>query len=120
MENKTKNILNGTLIASALFGAAGLTTLSANTSTDFSNLGSGAEIRNTLSGNSAKSYGENTFEMACGKDHKCGTKTDSTTTKSGDQKCGEGKCGEGKKAKTDKKENKSKDQKCGEGKCGKK
>ncbi|MCX6182251.1 MAG: hypothetical protein NT150_10015 [Bacteroidetes bacterium] len=122
MENKTKNILSGSLIASALFGAAGLTSLSANTSTDFNNLGSGSEVRNVLLNNSAKSYGESTYEMACGKDHKCGKK-DSTATKSGDHKCGEAKCGEKKKEaakKSDKKEGKAKDQKCGEGKCGNK
>jgi uncharacterized low-complexity protein len=116
MENKTKNILSG-----ALFGAAGLTSLSANSSTDFNNLGSGAEIRSVLLNNSAKSYGENTFEMACGKDHKCGK--DSTATKSADHKCGDAKCGDKKKEakKTDKKaDSKAKDQKCGEGKCGNK
>ncbi len=121
MKNKTKNILSGSLIASALFGAAGLASLSANNSTDFNNLGSGSEIRSALLSNSAKSYGESTFEMACGKDHKCGK--DSTATKSGDHKCGEGKCGEKKKEvkKSDKKaEGKVADHKCGEGKCAKK
>ncbi|MBK7311913.1 MAG: hypothetical protein IPI93_14350 [Sphingobacteriaceae bacterium] len=109
MENK-KSILAGSVIASAIIG---LSSISANASTltNYSALGSGAEVRTILLGKSTSPLGA--FEL------KCGGK-DSTATKDGkgkDGKCGEGKCGDKKKdAKA--KDGKGKDGKCGEGKCG--
>jgi len=115
MENK-KTMLAGSIIASAFIG---LSNLNANASTlnNFLALGSGAEVRSILLGNSASNLGA--FELKCG--GKDSTKMKEAKGKDG--KCGEGKCGDGKKkegktADTKTKESKAKDGKCGEGKCG--
>jgi len=99
MENKTKKVLKGSLIAGAVLG---ISALSANASQlfSFSELGSGSEVRSTLLERSTSSTNL-LLELKCG---------DSTKTKDG--KCGEGKCGDKKAT------GKSKDHKCGEGKCG--
>lgn len=112
METK-KTSLTGTVIATAILGAA---SLNANTSTlfNYSALGSGAQVRSVLM-NSAPSA----VKML---DLTCGEKKDakSTDTKAKDAKCGDKKakdasCGEKKAKEGDKK---AKDAKCGEGKCG--
>jgi uncharacterized low-complexity protein len=113
MENK-KSILSGSVIASAIL-ALSSPTANAATLSNFSSLGSGAEVRSELLGNPASAI--NAFELKCSaKDEKskeatCGEK------KAKDGKAKDGKCGEGKKdAKA--KDGKAKDGKCGEGKCG--
>lgn len=102
MENKSKKVLKGSLIASAMLGMAAF---GANASTSqlfsFNELGSGSELRCTLSEKATTSASNLLLELKCG---------DSTKTK--DHKCGEGKCGDKKAT------GKSKDGKCGEGKCG--
>jgi uncharacterized low-complexity protein len=115
METK-KTILTGTVIATAILGAANM---KANTSDlfDFTSLGSGSEVRANL---------VNAVPSAVKfSDLSCGEKKDAKTTdtKAKDGKCGEaktkdGKCGDKKDAKTS--DAKSKDGKCGEGKCGEK
>ncbi len=113
METK-KSILTGTVIATAILGAA---SMKANTNLfGFSALGSGSEVRANLITDfpAAVKYSD----LACGE--KKDAKT-ADTKKSKDGKCGEGKCGDSKSkdAKTgDKKDMKAKDGKCGEGKCG--
>ena len=97
---KKKNILTGSLIASAIVACSSFTT-SATEAFSHSNLGSSAEVRTNLSERAGHALELN-----------CGTKSKDDATKDGakkkDGKCGkkmkDGKCGEGK---------------CGEGKCGK-
>lgn len=102
MENKTKKVLKGSLIASAMIG---MSAFGANASTSqlfsFNELGSGPEVRGTLSERTSSGAANLLLELKCG---------DSTKTK--DHKCGEGKCGDKKAT------GKAKDGKCGEGKCG--
>ncbi|UAY53157.1 HvfA family oxazolone/thioamide-modified RiPP metallophore [Ferruginibacter albus] len=105
--NNNKNILKGSIIASALIAATGFTS-NANGLFHYNNLGTGDAVRASLlkNSNTAKN-----FELKCGAD---------STSKAKDGKCGEGKCGEGKcgAKKGAKKAGKTKDAKCGEGKCG--
>lgn len=114
METK-KSILSGTVIATAILGAA---SMKANINHfEFSSLGSGSEVRANLINElpSAVKYS----------DLACGEKKDNKTTdtkKAKDGKCGEGKCGDSKskdaKCGEKKHDAKAKDGKCGEGKCG--
>lgn len=120
METK-KNILTGTMIATALLGAA---TMKSNTNNllNFTSLGSGSEVRAHLL--NALPSGVKISDLNCGEkkdaktadkkaaDAKCGDK------KTKDAKCGEGKCGDKKTADTKTTDTKTKDAKCGEGKCG--
>jgi len=116
MENK-KSILSGSVIASAIL-ALSSPTANATALSNFSSLGSGAEVRSELLGNPASAI--NAFELKCSaKDAKDGDAKDAKAKdgKAKDGKCGEGKCGDKKKdAKA--KDGKAKDGKCGEGKCG--
>lgn len=136
MENRTKNIFKGVLVAGAIITGSAFS-VNASNALSFNKLGSGSEIRANLL--NSTDYAFNTFEAKCG-EGKCGetkktteatkAKTTKTTTeaKSKEAKCGEGKCGEAKKAKNDstqkanaakaKAESKAKEAKCGEGKCG--
>jgi uncharacterized low-complexity protein len=102
MENK-KSILAGSVIASAFIGLSSIS-VNAATLTNYSSLGSGAELRSTLL--------KETTSLAKTLDLKCGDTTKTHQSKGKDGKCGEGKCGDKKK------EGKGKDGKCGEGKCG--
>lgn len=137
MSNNSKNnsrrvLLASSIIAGAIFGTASPQALRAENLFNYSNLGSGAEVRTALLG-TAPAHGS-MLDMKCGnssdkkenkntssnksgtenktKDAKCGGDKN-TESKTKDAKCGEGKCGGDKKA-----ESKAKDQKCGEGKCG--
>ena len=101
MENK-KSILTGSVIASAIIGLASINAY-ASVLSNFSTLGSGAEVRTNLLSKSASDV--KTFDLKCG---------DSTKTK--DSKGKDGKCGDDKKKME--KDGKGKDGKCGEGKCG--
>lgn len=108
MKNK-KSILGGSVIASAILGLSNINA-NATSLSNYSALGSGAEVRTCLLGKSSSDLGA--FEL------KCGGK-DSTSTKEAkgkDGKCGEGKCGDGKKKDAKMKDGKSKDGKCGDGK----
>ncbi len=133
MEKRKKSILSGTLVAGVLLTAGSLS-VSANDGLQFSDLGSGSEIRSNLletQQNKIAVMVESTFFADVkGLEAKCG-----------EGKCGEGKCGEDKKDKKVKKakkggaddkksekksdeaekkksEDKTKEAKCGEGKCG--
>lgn len=108
MENK-KSILAGSVIASAIIGLSNISA-NASTLTNYSALGSGAEVRTILLGKSSSDLGA--FELKCG--GKDSTKTKEAKGKDG--KCGEGKCGDGKKKDAKAKDSKSKDGKCGDGK----
>ena len=101
---KKKNILTGSLIASAIVACSSFTT-SATEAFSHSNLGSSAEVRTNLSERAGHALELN-----------CGTKSKDDATKDGAKKK-DGKCG--KKMKKDGKcGKKMKDGKCGEGKCG--
>lgn len=102
MENK-KSILAGSLIASAFIGLSNIN-VNASTLTNYSSLGSGAEVRSNLL--SGASSALKVLEL------KCGDSAKTKHSKGKDGKCGEGKCGDKKH------EGKGKDGKCGEGKCG--
>jgi uncharacterized low-complexity protein len=102
MENKKRNILAGSIFASAIIAAS---SFSANAAGLFryDNLDSGTQLRTNLS---QLENNSRNFELKCGEKGK----TDSTMSKKGkDGKCGEGKCGESKK----KGKKKSKDGKSG-------
>ena len=122
MENK-KFILSGSVITSAILALTNAN-VDANSLSNYSSLGSGAEVRTGLLGNPSDAI--NAYELTCAakdakskdatcgehkkdgkaKDAKCGEHK--TEGKAKDAKCGEGKCGE---HKTD---GKAKDAKCGE------
>ncbi len=120
METK-KTILTGTMIATALLGAA---TMKSNTSSllDFTSLGSGSEVRSHLLNTSSSDL--KIMDLNCGekKDAKTGDKKTADAKcgdkKTKDGKCGDGKCGDKKTADTKTTDTKAKDGKCGEGKCG--
>lgn len=102
MKNK-KSILTGSVIASAIIGLASIKA-NASSLTNYSTLGSGAEVRSVLLGKSASDL--KAFDLKCGDSEKA------KEAKAKDGKCGEGKCGEGKKKME--KDGKGKDGKCGE------
>jgi uncharacterized low-complexity protein len=82
-----KVLFSGSLVASAILGLAALQVSAKPVS--YTNLGSGAAVRNALTGTTATAA--NTMELACG------AKKDSASAgKAKDGKCGQGKCGEGK------------------------
>lgn len=110
MEKNKRTVLTGSVIATALL-SLGHVSANHNPLGGYSALGSGAEVRSALLGNSTSN---SAFEL------KCGAK-DSTHTKQAkgkDGKCGEGKCGESKKKDAKATSDKTKDSKCGQGKCG--
>ncbi|HEY9258021.1 hypothetical protein [Chitinophaga sp.] len=81
-----KILFSGSLVASAILGLAALQVSAKPVS--YTNLGSGAAVRDALTGNATAA---NTIELSCG------AKKDSASAgKSKDGKCGQGKCGEGK------------------------
>jgi uncharacterized low-complexity protein len=95
-----KNLLKGSIIASALVAAAGFNA-NANSLFSYNNLGSGHAVRTSLLGKSADSK---TIELTCASDSakkandgKCGAKK-KEVKKGKDAKCGEGKCGATKKS----------------------
>jgi hypothetical protein len=97
METK-KTILTGTMIATAILGAA---SMKANTSNlfDFTSLGSGSEVRSVLL-NSAPSAVKFT-DLSCGEKKDADKKEAKTKdAKCGDAKTKDAKCGD-KKAKTE-------------------
>lgn len=83
-----KNVLfSGSLVAGAIMGLASLQVSAKPVS--YTNLGSGAAVRNALTGTSGTTA--SAIEL------NCGAKKDSASAgKSKDSKCGQGKCGEGK------------------------
>lgn len=82
-----KILLSGSLVAGAIMGLVSLQTQAAPAVT-YTDLGSGAAVRNVLLGDHGTT---NALEISCG------AKKDSTAKgKSKEHKCGEGKCGEGK------------------------
>jgi uncharacterized low-complexity protein len=82
-----KVLFSGSLVAGAIMGLASLQVSAAPVS--YTDLGSGAAVRNALTGASGASA--NSIELACG------AKKDSTSAgKTKEGKCGQGKCGEGK------------------------
>lgn len=82
-----KVLFSGSLVASAILGLATLQVSAKPVS--YTNLGSGAAVRNALTGTTATAA--NTMELACG------AKKDSASAgKAKDGKCGQGKCGESK------------------------
>ncbi|MBO9732180.1 MAG: hypothetical protein J7623_26295 [Chitinophaga sp.] len=82
-----KVLFSGSLVASAILGLASLQVSAKPVS--YTNLGSGAAVRNALTGTAGTAA--NTMELACG------AKKDSASAgKSKEGKCGQGKCGEGK------------------------
>lgn len=101
---KKKSILNGSLVAGVIIAVSGYSANAARMF-NYSNLGTGEEIRTNLlnKGEAGKS-----FEL------KCGEKGKTEPAKKGkDGKCGEGKCGDKKK------DTKAPDTKTGkDGKCG--
>jgi uncharacterized low-complexity protein len=130
MNNNKKSILATTLIAGAMFGAAGTINAAPSNLFSFNDLGTGAEVRTALLETST-SFPANFLELKCGEKAKTKlVKADkSKEAKCGEGKCGEGKCGEAKcgekkaagkkaEAKTTSTDSKSKDAKCGEAKCG--
>lgn len=131
MKNKKNNLIAGTLIAGAIFGAGSLNA-SASEIFRFNELGSGSTVRANLLNQSEESFRAFLLELNCGENTKPAetkkTETKKTENKSKEAKCGEGKCGENaaKETKTEikadtsavKAESKSKEAKCGEGKCG--
>jgi len=108
---KKKSIITSSLIASAIVACSSFT-INAAEVFHHNNLGSGEEIRTTLSKepNGSRSlelnYGarstgssdttKNKKDHKCGKDHKC-SKDHKCGKKGKDGKCGEGKCGDKKK-----------------------
>ncbi len=117
-KNSKRVLLASSIIAGAIFGAVSPQAVRAENLFNYSNLGSGAEVRTSLLG-TTPAHGS-MLDMKCGNptdskdkntsDAKAGSSTDSKTK---DAKCGEGKCGGDKKS-----ESKAKDHKCGESKCG--
>ncbi|NIG53793.1 hypothetical protein [Chitinophaga sp. Cy-1792] len=85
MKNKSdkKVLLSGSLVAGAILSLA---TLANAKPVSYTNLGSGAAVRSTLTG---------TTTNAAGLELNCGAKKDSVH-KAKEGKCGQGKCGEGK------------------------
>ncbi|HWV66165.1 hypothetical protein [Chitinophaga sp.] len=82
-----KVLFSGSLVAGAILGMAALQVTA--TPVGYTDLGSGAAVRNALTGASGNTA--NAIELACG------AKKDSATAgKSKEGKCGQGKCGEGK------------------------
>ncbi len=126
MEKRKKSILSGTLVAGVLLTAGSLS-VSANDALQFSDLGSGSEIRSNLletQQNKIAVMVESTFfadvkglEAKCGEDKK--DKKDKKVKKAkkggADDKKSEKKSDEAEKKKS---EDKTKEAKCGEGKCG--
>ena len=133
MQNKTKSILKGSLLAGSLISLGALQA-NAEEIVRVENLGSGSEVRAALL--ASERVLDHALELSCGekKEAKAETTTSTTEGKAEEQKCGEGKCGEGKcgeheheKAETTTKteskteqssESKAEEHKCGEGKCG--
>lgn len=126
-KNKSiKSILfTGSIVAGSLLGGS---TASAHSAFNFTDLGTGSQLRSALLENlSSQKYN---LDLACGEKSNDKTKD----SKSKDGKCGEGKCGDSKSKdhkcgdKNDstkasvkdmkKTDSKSKEGKCGEGKCG--
>lgn len=142
MEKSKKVMFTGSVIAGAIMGVGSLETQAL---TNYSPLGSGAEVRTSLLDGAPSAL--NALEIKCGgkgdekksetgkmNEAKCGDNK-KAEGKSTEHKCGEGKCGDkkdstkaeskntehkcGEKKKDDKKkEGKSTEHKCGEGKCG--
>ena len=82
-----KVLFSGSLVASAILGLATLQVTAKPVS--YTNLGSGAAVRNALTGTAGNAA--NSIELACG------AKKDSASAgKAKEGKCGQGKCGEGK------------------------
>lgn len=82
-----KVLISGSLVAGAILGMAALQVTARPVS--YTNLGSGAAVRNALTGTS--NTAANTIELACG------AKKDSASAgKTKEGKCGQGKCGESK------------------------
>ena len=120
MENKTKLILKGSLLAGSIISFGALQT-NAEELVRAESLGSGGEVRATLL--ASERVLDNAIELKCGeKETKATEETKKSESKAEEAKCGEGKCGEkGKKEeskKAEKSESKAEEHKCGEGKCG--
>lgn len=124
MENKTKLILKGSLLAGSIISLGALQA-NAEELVRAENLGSGGEIRATLL--ASERVLDNAIELKCGeKETKAKEETKKSESKSESKaeeaKCGEGKCGESSKTeeskKAEKSESKAEEHKCGEGKCG--
>lgn len=142
MENKKKVIFTSALLAGAAVSFSG-TDLQASTSSNYSDLGTGAELRTNILYDSKADTPLNVFEMKCAakekesdkkKKEKNGKAVEESKAKEG--KCGDGKCGSKSETDTTKKgnlkakkvdsatkakkvkEGKTKEGKCGEGKCG--
>ncbi|MGF6846995.1 putative low-complexity protein [Chitinophaga sp. W3I9] len=93
-----KVLFSGSLVAGAILGMAALQVTA--TPGSYTNLGSGAAVRSTLTGASGNTA--NAIELSCGakKDSAAAGKT--KEGKCGQGKCGEGKCGDKKGKKGDK------------------
>ena len=124
MENKTKLVLRGSLLAGSIISLGALQ-VNAEELVRVENLGSGGEVRATLL--ASERTLDNAIELKCGEkeskpESKKSEKSESKTEehKCGEGKCGEGKCGEKKEEtkKSEKSESKAEEHKCGEGKCG--
>ncbi len=116
MENKSKIILKGSLLAGSIISLGALQ-VQAEDLVRAENLGSGGEIRATLL--ASERIIDNAIELKCGekKEEGKGSKKKTETkseNKAEEHKCGEGKCGEGEKKLETKSESKSKEHKCGE------
>jgi uncharacterized low-complexity protein len=127
MKTSNSNIFKGSLIAGAFIATAGLSATASNL-VSYNSLGSGSEIRASLTESANRAINFRTLELKCG---------DTTMTKKADDKTKDAKCGadkknmkkdaaakgtstDAKKADDKSKEGKTKDAKCGEGKCGNK
>ncbi len=127
MENKTKLILKGSLLAGSIISLGALQA-NADELIRAENLGSGGEVRATLL--ASERVLDNAIELKCGekeegkKEAKSSKESKAEEHKCGEGKCGEGKCGEAQKAEKSEKpaektsESKAEEHKCGEGKCG--
>jgi uncharacterized low-complexity protein len=126
MENKTKLVLKGSLLAGSIISLGALQA-NANELIRAENLGSGGEVRATLL--ASERTLDNAIELKCGEkeESKAKEETKKSESKTKEAKCGEGKCGEGKcgehskkeeSKEAEKSESKAEEHKCGEGKCG--
>ena len=123
MENKTKLVLRGSLLAGSIISLGALQA-NADELVRVENLGSGGEVRATLL--ASERVLDNAIELKCGEKEETKSETKKSESKAEEHKCGEGKCGEGKcgeKGKEEtkseaKSESKAEEHKCGEGKCG--
>ncbi|MEX0813594.1 MAG: hypothetical protein WD048_15355 [Chitinophagales bacterium] len=102
----SKKFIIGSLVSGVMISGG---SISASNSLNFKTLGSGGEIRSTLSNEAINHSDELSLELTCGeKDSK---KAQKSETKDAEAKCGDGNCGDdAKKAKT---ESKSAEANCG-------